>query len=77
MPSTTRRQKVTELVIADLRVRTELGTVKYGEPLQTFNGRNALQDLYEELLDAAQYVKQRLLEDEAVLQGLDDIVRLQ
>jgi hypothetical protein len=58
---------VTEQVIADLRARTELGIAKYGRPLETFNGRNALRDLYEELLDGAQYVKQRLLEEDDLL----------
>ncbi len=63
----TERQKVTEQVCADLRERTLLGTRKYGEPLQTFNGRDALQDAYEEALDLAQYLKQELMERKAKL----------
>ena len=49
-------------VMADLMERVQKGLDTYGTPLQTDNGRNALQDLYEELLDAAMYIKQKLLE---------------
>ncbi len=49
-------------VIDDLQTRTALGIKRYGTPLQTFNERDAKQDLYEELLDAAQYCKQVLME---------------
>jgi len=51
-----------ELVKQDIEARAEKGLRKYGERLKPFNGRNALQDLYEELLDAAMYTKQQLLE---------------
>lgn len=50
-------------VIADIRARREIGIKRYGTALQPHNGRNALLDLYEELLDAAMYVKQRLIEE--------------
>ncbi len=49
-----------ELVIDDMRTRAEHGLAKYGAPLQPHNGRNSLQDLYEELLDATQYAKNEL-----------------
>jgi hypothetical protein len=51
-----------ELVKQDIEARAEKGIKKYGERLKPFNGRNALQDLYEELLDAVMYTKQLLLE---------------
>lgn len=54
---------VTELVISDLRGRRELGIGRYGTTLQPWNGRNALLDLYQELLDGAQYARQRMEED--------------
>jgi hypothetical protein len=38
------------------------GIQTYGIPLQAFNGRDALQDLYEELLDACCYLKQYIEE---------------
>lgn len=57
-------QDVTPAVIEDLRARTALGVERYGRPLQAHNGRNALQDAYEEALDLVQYLKQALLERE-------------
>lgn len=49
---------IADLVIADLRTRKQLGIERYGTALQAHNGRDALRDLYEELLDACIYVKQ-------------------
>jgi hypothetical protein len=51
-------------VCKDLERRAKLGERKYGERLLPFNGRRALQDLYEELLDAANYCKQLLMEED-------------
>ena len=51
-------------VMADMRNRAEVGKERYGRYLETFNGRDGLRDLYEELLDAAMYVKQLMMEDE-------------
>ena len=50
------------LVITDLFNRMEHGMRKYGTYLQANNGRNALQDAYEEALDLAVYLKQALEE---------------
>ncbi len=58
------QQDVTSEVIKDLQERSATGEKKYGTRLQTFNGRKALVDLYQELLDACQYIKQELLERE-------------
>jgi len=60
-----KEKNITEQVIEDLRQRAEVGLAKYGRPLTPFNGRDALQDLYEELLDAAQYIKQAMIERDA------------
>jgi hypothetical protein len=46
----------------DLRLREQVGIERYGTPLQPHNGRDALRDLYEELLDACYYAKQDLIE---------------
>lgn len=54
---------VHDQVSMDLIRRKLLGTTKYGTPLQPHNGRNALQDAYEEALDLAVYLKQRLMEE--------------
>jgi len=54
---------VHDLVKNDVQKRLELGISRYGQGLQPFNGRSALQDVYEELLDAACYVRQKLYEE--------------
>lgn len=53
---------ISDLVCVDLRYRKQEGIKKYGVPLQAGNGRDALQDAYEEALDLAQYLKQAILE---------------
>ena len=55
-------QDVTELVVADLRARSDEGLRRYGTRLKTGNGRVALVDLYQEILDAACYLRQELTE---------------
>lgn len=55
-------REITPLVIEDLKLRSKLGTEKYGETLRAFNGRNPLVDAYQEVLDLAQYLRQRLAE---------------
>lgn len=50
-------------VRADIIARARAGTVKYGMPLRTFNGRNAEMDLYQEVLDGIQYATQLWLEN--------------
>lgn len=56
------RKAVLPMVVADLTARIEKGTKEYGEPLTTFNGRNALMDAYEEQLDQVLYLRQQLSE---------------
>jgi hypothetical protein len=53
---------VIDQVMADLQERAEAGKAKYGTYLETHNGRDALWDLYQEILDAAMYVRQSLME---------------
>lgn len=53
-------------VIADLRARSEMGRAKYGTTLRAMNGRSALTDAYQEALDMACYMKQRLIEEDDV-----------
>jgi hypothetical protein len=53
---------IADLVAVDLRYRKEFGLRKYGTPLQANNGRDALQDAYEEALDLCQYLKQAIEE---------------
>ena len=55
-------QDIFPLVIQDLLMREQLGIKTYGVSLQSHNGRDALQDAYEEALDLAVYLKQAILE---------------
>lgn len=58
------RGEVAEAVLQDIRARVAMGEEKYGTRLSTFNGREAVWDLYQELIDAVMYTKQYLLERE-------------
>lgn len=53
---------VWDLVIEDMRERDRIGAELYGSRLQPFNGRDPMVDLYQELLDAAAYVRQAIYE---------------
>lgn len=54
-------------VIADIEERRKVGIQRYGTALQPNNGRDAVRDLYEELIDGAMYAKQWLIERERLL----------
>jgi hypothetical protein len=45
-------------IIREMEARRDVGLERYGRPLQAWNGRDALRDLLEELLDAAAYTHQ-------------------
>ncbi len=62
IPTPNGRDAIAELVMDDIRERMALGTRRYGTPLQAFNGRNALQDAYEEALDLSCYLRQAIEE---------------
>lgn len=53
---------VAELVKADIEARISMGQQKYGERLTTHNGRDALLDAYQEVLDLAVYLRQMMYE---------------
>ena len=55
---------VWDLVLKDIQDRDKFGLSKYGTRLQPFNGRNVLNDLYQELLDAVVYIRQLIFEQE-------------
>lgn len=65
MPVINDAPDVQSAVIADIEARRELGIRRYGTALQPHNGRNALLDAYEEAIDLAMYLKQRLIEEAA------------
>lgn len=62
MPTPNHHVDIQTLVIQELEARRELGIERYGTALQPFNGRDALQDLYEELMDGMVYIRQELEE---------------
>ncbi len=64
-PELTAGTPIWELVIADMRERDRIGRERYGTPLQAHNGRDALQDAYEEALDLAVYLRQAIEEERA------------
>ena len=53
---------VIDYVLADMAQRAAAGVQKYGTPLQTHNGRDALWDAYQEALDLSMYLRQAILE---------------
>lgn len=54
------------LVVKDMEERNRIGTAKYGTPLRTGNGRKALVDAYQEVLDLAVYLRQEIEESPLV-----------
>ena len=58
------RESVTDGTIEDLRIRRRGGIKKYGNELESGNGREALIDAYQEALDMALYLRQRVMEDQ-------------
>lgn len=60
---------IKKLIAKDIMDRKEAGVAKYGMPLRPHNGRDAAMDLYQELLDAASYARQRIYELEPVMQS--------
>ncbi len=67
-------ESVQDLVIDDILERKQVGIQRYGTPLQTFNDRDVDLDLYEELLDATMYARQRLAERRLMLETLMDVI---
>jgi hypothetical protein len=52
--------KITEAVISDLRSRSKVGIKKYNTTLDQNNKDDYMNHLYQELLDAAQYIKKEM-----------------
>lgn len=51
-----------DLVIEDMHARDSIGKDRYNTRLQPFNGRDALMDAYQEVLDMAAYLRQVIYE---------------
>lgn len=69
LPTPNQHADIQSQVIADIKERRQVGISRYGTALQPFNGRDALRDLYEELLDGAMYVRQAMVERDAAVQA--------
>lgn len=54
--------EVWNLVVQDMNTRNEFGRAKYGVGLKAFNGRDTLQDAYEEALDLCVYLRTAIYE---------------
>lgn len=67
-----KKHSIQDLVIDDLENRKDLGLSKYGTLLYPFNGRSSIQDAYEEVLDLACYLKQKMVEEELSDRKHDD-----
>lgn len=53
---------IQSMVMEDIKQRREVGIQRYGTALQPHNGRDALQDAYEEAIDLTMYLKQLIVE---------------
>lgn len=70
------KPSILALVRADLTTREQLGIERYGTTLQPDNGRDSLVDAYQEALDMAAYLRQRIEEGGTVSRhGADDTPR--
>ncbi len=56
------RVEATHSVIKDLIDRDRMGFDKYGQNLETYDGRVTLLDAYQEILDALQYLRKAIEE---------------
>ena len=62
LPIVNRLPFIQDQVIRDIEKRKQVGVERYGTALQAFNGRDALQDAYEEAIDLCMYLKQCIIE---------------
>ena len=61
-PEQNNNPAIWDLVIKDMQTRDHIGVARYGTRLQSFNGRKALVDAYQEVLDLAVYLRQFIYE---------------
>lgn len=66
-----RSAEIVSDICYDMRARDAEGRKHYGMPLQAHNGRNAIKDGYEEILDAIVYCRQQIEEDQTQVQEFD------
>ena len=56
------KETIYPLVLEDIRSRVLSGVSKYGMPLESNNGRDALLDAYQEAIDLVFYLRQLIAE---------------
>jgi len=61
-PQPNASKPIWEMVIEDMHERDQVGRQRYGTPLQAHNGRDTLQDAYEEALNLVVYLRQTIEE---------------
>jgi hypothetical protein len=64
------REDVQARLIEAIRERRELGIRRYGQPLMTHNGRDAMRDAWEEVIDLAAYLTQLRMEQADTVQAV-------
>lgn len=69
-----RGPSIGELVMEDIATRMIFGKEVYGEALKAFNGRDALVDAYQEVLDLSLYLKQEIMERYAIKEMLMRVI---
>lgn len=75
-PKKNENTPIWDLVIKDIQERDGNGLKKYGVRLQSFNGRNALIDSYQEVLDLIVYFRQSIEEREVMVDFLKKVSKL-
>jgi hypothetical protein len=65
-----------DLVLADIVKRDKFGEAKYGTRLQPLNGRDGLQDAYEEALDLVVYLRLCIYERDNINRKREDVLAL-
>lgn len=65
-PPTGDGKPIWDLVVNDMKERDNLGRQRYNTPLRAWNGRDALVDAYQEVLDLAVYMRQELEERKSI-----------
>lgn len=63
LPTKNDQPHVADVLCEFIQGRKKLGIERYGTPLQPHNGRNALMDAFEESVDLASYLLQKLMEE--------------
>ena len=75
-PNDSKGDDVWKLVISDMIDKRSSDVAKHDKPLLAHNGRNLLVDAYQEILDAAVYLRQKIQEDKDMpvhtFTGIDD-----